>query len=801
GGTNFLDMMTGDTDSFRLAYTVEASTQQVQTHNVDFDGAGLSAGTIVSDQIGGVTIRAERAGHAGENAAMIFDADNPTGGDWDLSQPGEGNVLIITEDFDSSDPDDNAGGGTFFFDFDSASTVTSLTFLDTEEPSPQIRFYDQSGNLISTLTGPTTANGGMATMNFNVANVARMEIDLQGSGAIAGMAFDQSTTVVTASDTAFVDVVINGDGVPNLLPVAVDDALAVDENATGAINILANDDQGDGPASIIAIDGGTPDGTPFTVTSTDGRTATVTLQADGTLTLDPGSDFLTLAEGETRDFVLNYTIEDSNGDQSTASVLLTVNGLNEGPIAVADVNSGFEDTAAIAGNVLINDSDPNGDAISVVMANGQAAGTALALSGVSSLGRALDGTLTVNANGSYSFVPGAGYAAMAEGETVDFSVSYTIEDVHGARDYATLTITVNGLNEGPIATANVYATGEGVDLTGNIIADDTGNGIDSDPNGDAFSVVDVLAGGVSLGSVGSAMTVTSAGGRTGTLTVNADGTFTFQPGTNFDDLNTGDTDTVTLEYTIEDIHGARSTANFVIDVQGSGSGGGNPGGGPAINVMFVVDASSSMFVDKGVGLPLADQNGDGVANSAFDLAYWGISDFIAELQAEAATLGVDLNIGLTGFDDGAPNQGGLDYGTFTYDAATGLSAWNADVLSAGTSGSSIAAPGITRGAQWFSDMGASLSDDNQMIILTDGQLDTAGADAVIAEFQASFGGDVHARYTGSLGDLGANFAALAGVIDALDSTTLNPMVDPQMLAWDQATMDAALTTADVLAFV
>lgn len=59
------------------------------------------------------------------NRAMIFDTMNPTGGDSDLASPFPagndpglyGNALIISEDMDSNDPDDHAGGGivTFLF--------------------------------------------------------------------------------------------------------------------------------------------------------------------------------------------------------------------------------------------------------------------------------------------------------------------------------------------------------------------------------------------------------------------------------------------------------------------------------------------------------------------------------------------------------------------------------------------------------------------------------------------------------------------------------------------------------------
>ena len=42
---------------------------------------------------------------------MIFDTANPTGGDSDLASDTLGNVLILSEDGDSTNPDDNDTGG------------------------------------------------------------------------------------------------------------------------------------------------------------------------------------------------------------------------------------------------------------------------------------------------------------------------------------------------------------------------------------------------------------------------------------------------------------------------------------------------------------------------------------------------------------------------------------------------------------------------------------------------------------------------------------------------------------------
>ena len=88
---------------------------------------------MVSGQLPGVTISAQRdTNNTAENDAMIFDSANPTGGDSDLATASQGNILIISEDNDSSDPDD-AVGGEIVFDFDYPSDLYDIKLIDIEE--------------------------------------------------------------------------------------------------------------------------------------------------------------------------------------------------------------------------------------------------------------------------------------------------------------------------------------------------------------------------------------------------------------------------------------------------------------------------------------------------------------------------------------------------------------------------------------------------------------------------------------------------------------------------------------------
>ena len=148
---------------------------------IDFESPALPAGTVITDQLTGVTVTATGFG------AMLFDTANPTGGDADLVSDSLGNVLILSEDGNAADPDDDAAGGTFQFVFDNRVEIASVQFLDVEEAGGTIElFYDNDSSLAS-IDIATTTDGGLGTVNVGIAGVSRMDVTLAGSGAIAAI--------------------------------------------------------------------------------------------------------------------------------------------------------------------------------------------------------------------------------------------------------------------------------------------------------------------------------------------------------------------------------------------------------------------------------------------------------------------------------------------------------------------------------------------------------------------------------------------------------------------------------------
>ncbi|MEJ6398295.1 Hint domain-containing protein, partial [Yoonia sp. 208BN28-4] len=294
-----------------------------------------------------------------------------------------------------------------------------------------------------------------------------------------------------------------------------------------------------------------------------------TINPDGTASFDPDGDFDDLGEGETQETTVTYTIVDDNGLTDTTTVTVTVTGTNDGPVAtdnayVADESDPIDDL----GNAITDDtgdgadSDPEDDPLTVSEVNGDPANVGQPVAGSGG------GLITVNPDGSVDFDPNGEFEDLTDGETAETSVTYTITDPSGAEDTATVTITVNGENDGPDATDNAYTVtlteGAG-DIDGNVITDDTGDGVDSDPEDDDLTVSAVDGDPANVGQP-------VAGDNGGTFTINEDGSVDFDANGDFDDLGLGDTDTTSVTYTIVDENGEEDTATVTFTVTGINDG-------------------------------------------------------------------------------------------------------------------------------------------------------------------------------------------------------------------------------------
>ena len=353
--------------------------------------------------------------------------------------------------------------------------------------------------------------------------------------------------------------------VTNPAPTAVNDNAVTDEDTPVNIDVLTNDTDPDGDALIVT-----------TASATNG---TVVIEANGTLTYTPNANF----NGSD---TITYQISDGNGGTSTAAVTVTVAPINDPPVANDDAVTTDEDTPVTIG-VLGNDTDIDGDDLTVIDAI------------------SADGTVTINPDGTLQFTPNANFNGTA-------TISYTIDDGNGGTDTAIVTVTVNPVNDPPVANPDTATTDEDTLVNIPLIGNDT------DADGDA-------------------LTVTAATAPNGTVTINADGSVDYTPNANFNG-----TDTIT--YTISDGNGGFSTSTVTVTVS-------------AIN-------------DAPVASPIAPQANNDAVPVTLDVS-GNFTDVDGDALSFAAVglppgLSIDANGVITGTIDNSASQGGpLGDGNYT----------------------------------------------------------------------------------------------------------------------------------------
>src|SRR5207244_1709802 len=324
---------------------------------------------------------------------------------------------------------------------------------------------DVEGSSLTAVLVSGPAHGSL-TLNANGSLSYTPDANFNGSDSFTYTANDGTLD----SNVATVSITVNA---VNDAPVAVANSYAVNEDTTltvAASGVLGNDSDVDGDSLTAVLVSGPAHGS-------------LTLNANGSLSYTPDANF----NGSDS---FTYKANDGTLDSNVATVSITVNAVNDAPVAVGNSYSVNEDTTLTVerNSVVCNDSDVDGDSLTAVLVSGPA-----------------HGSLTLNANGSLSYTPSANFNG---------SDSFTYLANDGALDsnVATVSLTINSVNDAPVAVSNSYSVNEDTTLT--VVASRV-LGNDSDVDGDSLSAV----------------LVTSP--AHGTLTLNANGSFSYTPDANF----------------------------------------------------------------------------------------------------------------------------------------------------------------------------------------------------------------------------------------------------------------------------
>ena len=241
-----------------LAIVAASVTSPSSSELIDFEGipTGTIATTVVTSGGGSVGVSGFNPDLGATNAAVIFDSANPTGDDADLGTPNQnfggpgigaggaggpfantralGKVLIVAEDLVDEnsdglvdDPDDaDVLGARLDLDFSAIAPVhfTSFTIIDVEasEEAATVEFFDAANASLGLVILPIVGDNGVATVPLDVSGVWRVEVTLNGSGAIDELDFFREGSI---GDKVFCD--LNDDGVqdaiePGIAGVKVD---------------------------------------------------------------------------------------------------------------------------------------------------------------------------------------------------------------------------------------------------------------------------------------------------------------------------------------------------------------------------------------------------------------------------------------------------------------------------------------------------------------------------------------------------------------------------------------------------
>ena len=404
--------------------------------------------------------------------------------------------------------------------------VASLTVESTTLTVAQLN------NLSTTPVTLTTANGTLTLTNYaagsGVVSYQYTLVTAPTSGSPVSDNFQVAFTDTVNNVTApkFLRVAILDDA-----PVAAADTSAIAENGANPVsgNVFTNDLIGAdgasvapaGPVTGVVFGAGAPASGVGANIPVAGSYGSVTIASAGSYSyaLDNANPTVdALRAGQSLTEIFTYQITDKDGSATTATLTITINGANDVPVASNDSYTMAEDAVPIALIPLANDTDVEGDVLTLSSIDGTPLTPGFAQT-ISVTG----GVVNVSAGGSVTFTPAANFSGT-------INIPYSAGD-GSLTSPANITIVVTPVTD-LIATDDVASTSEDSPLNASVA------GNDSTSSGGLLSYA--LASAPAHGSV----------------TVNADGSYTYVPAPNYNG-----TDTFT--YTVIDAASGESATKTV----------------------------------------------------------------------------------------------------------------------------------------------------------------------------------------------------------------------------------------------
>jgi len=386
------------------------------------------------------TIAVDDEATTNENSAttinVVANDSDPDGEAFDLIGPlngttNEGGTFsrVGTTSFTYTPPAGFVGTDTFTYTItDGVATVTVVVNDVNEDPTAVDDSATTQENVpvnISVLANDSDPDGDTPTLDFSSVNngdngtaIPNADGTITYSPNFGFVGTDTFTYTIEdgrgGTDVATVTVTVTPGQTGNQAPIAVDDFANTPENVPVAINLLGDDSDPDGDDIDFAGDtsGTTAQGGTFSQTGVVSFTYTPPTNFVGTDTFT-----YTITDGELTD---------------TATVTVVVNNVNQDPIA-GDDSATTEFQTPVTINVLDNDSDPDGDPLTVAPDTTSPS----------------NGSVVVNGDGTITYTPNDGFSGTD-------TFTYFVNDGNEASDSATVSVVVN--DEVIVDAPNVTST-------------------------------------------------------------------------------------------------------------------------------------------------------------------------------------------------------------------------------------------------------------------------------------------------------------------------------------------------------
>ncbi len=601
----------GETLTDTFTYTVSDGNGSTGTANIVItllgDDGNTNNAPVARDDVGVIVEDGTLTVTDGANA-------NESGGSYNATGEYSGDLINTSS--------------TTHYDTDADSDTITITQIRTSSGSDSAvssgSSYNSNGTSVTGTYGTLTI-GADGSYTYVADQAAADALDLNDSVTdtfVYTITDDASSPRSPLTDSATLTITVLG---INDTPTAVNDTDSVNEDGTvtktGAQDDVLTDDSDPDESPTLTVTAIQPSGGSSSNvssgstyassgTSVTGTYGTLIIGADGSYTYTADQSAAdALDAGDTEDDVFTYTVTDENGATATATITITVTGINDTPVAQNDVGVIEEDaTLTVANGDNANETDDSGStynatgehsgdvintsssthqdsdadasaslSVSQIKKDGGSNSAVSSGSSYNSSGTSVTGTygtLTIGADGSYSYVADQAAAdALDLNDSVTDTFVYTLSD-GTATTTADIVITVLGVNDTPVAVDDTDVVTENQTVTKTGAQDDV---LDDDTDADESSTLTVTAiqpSGGSSSNVSSGSTYDSSGtsvtGTYGTLTIGADGSYTYTADQSAADaLDDTETATDTFTYTVTDENGATATATITITVNGS----------------------------------------------------------------------------------------------------------------------------------------------------------------------------------------------------------------------------------------